>query len=430
MCSETIDVSQENPVIKKSLAQYLLLWTGQQISMLGSSIVHFSVVWWLTIETGSSSIVSIASICFYIPVLILGPFAGVIADRVSRKKILLISDFIQALLTLVLILFFIFNIYRIWHVILLISLRAICGAFQFPVNLAIVPSMVPQEQLSRMNTLNQIFTSINQIASPALGALLFNIWTIQQIYWIDVFSFIPAAIILFLIKIPRARITQIAQKPLRKSFISDFKEGFMYIIDSKLIWFIILLMLSNFFNSPIFNLFSIFVYEIHHGTEEIYALTQIFFYGGLFLVSLILMLKKMPPSLKYVIIGRFIYSSSLLLLGVVPEGIIWAIYALNAIIGAVLSILEIQTMGVFQKLIPRELAGRVFSTSLVLVKVSLPIGLIIMGYLGDSINLRWVFIGSSALSIISIALIFIFSPLIQIEKNREKTVPSGEVRNE
>ena len=151
---------------------YLIFWTGQLVSLLGSSIIHFVVIWWITEVTGDPNLLGLTNFFGMLPLIVLSPIAGVFIDRWNRKMIILISDFMQALITFWLLLIFFFNVEEVFLVILINSLRGVCQAFHFPTIKAIIPIMIPKDKLSRMNAVDYLFSGLVHIAGPAIGAVL------------------------------------------------------------------------------------------------------------------------------------------------------------------------------------------------------------------------------------------------------------------
>ncbi|MCJ7651820.1 MAG: MFS transporter, partial [Candidatus Lokiarchaeota archaeon] len=147
----------EKIVSKSSFTQFLFLWMGQLFSILGSAIVGFAITWWITITTGSATLLSISTFMYVLPMALLAPFAGVIADRHNRKIIIAIADSMQALTTFIVIVLFWFNLANPIVVVLIMGLRGIFQAFHVPTFSAILPSMVPKDKLSRMNGVNYLF---------------------------------------------------------------------------------------------------------------------------------------------------------------------------------------------------------------------------------------------------------------------------------
>ncbi|MHA1244615.1 MAG: MFS transporter, partial [Candidatus Heimdallarchaeota archaeon] len=135
---------------KKTFKQYLFLFSGQQISMLGSSIVSFAIIWWLTITTQSEMMLGIASLVSLGPYVLVAPFSGMLADKFNRKTILIIVDAFQAVVTVTLSILFLTNHVSTAIIFVILGLRGTAQAFQAPVSMSIAPTMVPKKQLSRM----------------------------------------------------------------------------------------------------------------------------------------------------------------------------------------------------------------------------------------------------------------------------------------
>ncbi|MFW9896468.1 MAG: MFS transporter, partial [Candidatus Thorarchaeota archaeon] len=133
----------EGIVDNSTLKGYLYFWGGQLTSLLGSSIVQFVIIVWITVETGSLIILSWANFFLMFPRIFFIPIAGVLADKFDRKKIILVSDSTQAFLTVVLIGFFLIDFVNIGIIFSFISLRTVCQSFHSPAAIAITPSMVP-----------------------------------------------------------------------------------------------------------------------------------------------------------------------------------------------------------------------------------------------------------------------------------------------
>ncbi|MHA1472948.1 MAG: MFS transporter, partial [Promethearchaeota archaeon] len=152
----------ENLANQQTFKKYLLFWTGQLFSILGSSITQFVIVWWITITTGSILILSMASFIYILPMTIVIPIAGVLTDKWNRKKIIMAVDSFQALVTLIVILLFNFEMA---NPVLIIAINGLLGLFQgfhIPTVNAIIPTMVPKDRLSRMNGVSFLFSSFLQ----------------------------------------------------------------------------------------------------------------------------------------------------------------------------------------------------------------------------------------------------------------------------
>jgi DHA3 family macrolide efflux protein-like MFS transporter len=146
--TETLLTDQEK------FRSFIFLFIGQMVSLFGSSIVMFAIILWITIETGSATILSITSFLSFAPVIILIPFTGVYADRWNKKKIIIYSDLFQAIFTLGLVITFVIGVINLILILVLVVFRGISQAFHQPASASIVPFMVPQKYLSKINSIS------------------------------------------------------------------------------------------------------------------------------------------------------------------------------------------------------------------------------------------------------------------------------------
>src|SRR5512136_143334 len=198
---------------------YLLFWSGQLVSLLGSSIVQFAIIWWITVTTGSALYLAIATFLALVPIVVFGPIAGVFADRWNRKKLVFVADLMQALAVIVLIMLFWTGLAGIWQMLAVLTFRAVFQAFHEPTVSAITPSMVPKDKLSRLNGLNYLFSGAVRLVGPILAAVLLQTWQMHRILWLDVVTFLIAIVPLVMIKIPMVRIHEAG-----KSFRNELYE--------------------------------------------------------------------------------------------------------------------------------------------------------------------------------------------------------------
>ena len=255
----------EGLVDNSNLNGFLYFWGGQLISLLGSSIVQFVIIVWITVETGSLVILSLANFFLLFPRLIFLPIAGVLSDKYDRKKIILIADSTQAFLTVVLIGFFLINFINIAIVFSIISLRSVCQSFHSPTAIAIKPSMVPKEKLSRMNGFDYLFTGLIQVFGAPIGGILLTFFDIKYILWVDVFTFLIALIPLILVQFPVIHLKNKMSE--KKSFFADFKIGIkVFRAIPGLIVIMCISMFVNFLLQPLLVLMPYYILNLHGGT--------------------------------------------------------------------------------------------------------------------------------------------------------------------
>jgi len=265
---------------KKSFKNYLYFWSGQLFSLFGSMVVYFVIIWWVTEETQSPVYLALGSFFFIICQVIFMPIAGVLADRLNRKVIIVVADSLQAVTTLILLVLFSMNLANVWTVLIFISIRSIFQAFHLPAVNSIIPVMVPKENLSRINGINFLFTGVVQIIAPLIGATLMILVPINTILWVDVITFFIALIPLLLIKIPS--VENHGEKVEKKSFLREFKQGLQTIkVIPGLVTIIFLSMLLNFLIRPFDTLMPYYINVFHGGSATHLAIVLVFFQGGM-----------------------------------------------------------------------------------------------------------------------------------------------------
>src|SRR5574340_1045017 len=150
---------------KKWLRTFGPIWLGQAASLLGSSLVQFALVWHLTVKTGSTTVLAMATLVALLPQVVLGPFAGALVDRWDRRKVMMIADGSVALTTLILVALFSTGRIETWHIYVAMFLRSLGGAFHWPAMQASTSPMVPKEHLPRLAGANQALNGLINIAA-------------------------------------------------------------------------------------------------------------------------------------------------------------------------------------------------------------------------------------------------------------------------
>ncbi len=150
--------------------RFFLIWTGQAFSLLGSGLVQFALVWWLTRTTGSATVLAGATLAALLPEVFLGPFAGALVDRWNRRLVMIFADAAIALVTFGLVILFWQGNIQVWHVFVALFIRSLGGAFHWPAMQASTSLMVPDDQLARISGINQALRGGMNIIAPPLGA--------------------------------------------------------------------------------------------------------------------------------------------------------------------------------------------------------------------------------------------------------------------
>ena len=182
---------------------FFTIWTGQAFSLVGSRVLEFALVWWLTELTGSATVLATATMMWVLPQVFLGPFAGAYVDRWNRRVVMIVADSLIALMALILAALFWSGTIQIWHVYVLMLIRSIGGVFHWPAMQASTSLMVPDEQLTRVAGVNQTMQGALNVIGPPLGAMLVALLPFEGIMLMDVGTAVLAVAPLFFVSIPQ-----------------------------------------------------------------------------------------------------------------------------------------------------------------------------------------------------------------------------------
>jgi DHA3 family macrolide efflux protein-like MFS transporter len=409
----------ETQADEKTFKNYLLFFTGQQVSILGSSIAQFVLIWWITLETGSALYLSIAAFVGFAPMIVITPFAGVLADRWNRKKIIFTVDLLQALTTTALIFFFWLGDVSILQVLLFLALRSVYQAFNAPTVTAIVPLMVPREKLSRVNGLNYLLTGAMTLMGPVVAALLLAVAKVEQVLWIDPSTFVVALLPLLIIRIPSVRVGQ-----ERTPFKKDFSAGLSFIKSVRgLIPLITLATALNFLLVPLDTLLPYFVAFDHLGRAESLALILASMQGGMLAGGVMMsVVKEFRRKIVASLVFIYVIFTGYALIAVTPTGVFWFMALGGLVLGFGVAPANVSVQTILQTRVPLKMQGRIGSVTMALASAATPLGMLLagsaVGFTGTSnLFLVCVVVGVSLLT-----LSWFFTGVRHVETGEEKTV--------
>ncbi|MFC2079413.1 MFS transporter [Candidatus Bipolaricaulota bacterium] len=374
------------------------IWGGQALSLLGSRLVQFSLVWWLARSTDSATILATAAMMAYIPMVFLSPFAGALVDRWNRRLVMILADSGIALATVALAVLFATGHARIPFVYGLLFIRAVGGAFHWPAMQASTTLMVPKLHLSRVAGLNQSLHGMALLVSPLLGALLIEILPLQGVLAIDVGTALLAILPLLFIRIPEPR-RDPASKTVRPSVIKDMVEGLTFAIRWRGMLFLILgLAVMNFVVNPAFSLMPLYVTRVLDGEAIHFGTMQALFGIGFILGGLLLSIwGGFKRRILTALLAVAVMGVAIATMGLTPQG--WMVLAGGAlfITGLMEPIANGSFVATMQASVPENMQGRVFSLLGSATQAVVPLGLALAGPLCDRFGMRiWFLIGGIA----------------------------------
>jgi len=399
--------------------------------MLGSLIVGFVITWWITIETGSAIYLSISVFLMFIPQIVVTPFSGVIADRWNKKTVIIFSDSMQAIATFLLFAFFLLDFQNIWFVLGINTFRAALYAFQYPTVQSLIPTMVPKDQLSRINGINFLSSGIIFGVGPMIAATLLAFFPVTQILLLDVGTFLIALIPLFLIKIPSVH--KITEENTKKSMFKDFKTGLLTIkMIPGLFAMIILAMIWNFVSRPWNVLLPYFVRYVHEGSAFNLALLMTVSQVGNIVGSLIVSIKKTwRHKIKINIIGASLFFAGMIPAILATKGN-FIVMMISLFPGWVLFPITVSTyLTILQIVVSKDKVGRIMSIDHMISMAIAPIGALIAGPLAELFGITNLFITCAIIGIIFPILIWFFTKIKHLEViDRQKLVEDSQEKKQ
>ena len=388
---------------KETFKSYLFFWSGQLFSLLGSMVVFFVITFWIADVYNDPMISAFASFLYVLMMTLCMPLAGVFADRINRKMLILTVDSLQALVTFALILFFQLGITNLWIIYFFISLRSVFQAFHLPTVNAIIPTMVPKDKLSRINGVNFLFTGVVQLLSPFLGAMLLVFLSVYMVLWIDIITFFIALLPLLLITIPSVKLINHSENNVEKSsFIKDFRLGFKTLkIIPGLVIMVILSMLLNFLIQPMNALMPLFILDVHGGEAGHLALAEMIFTGGMITGALVTSIKKSwENKLRVIFISIVMALIGYMIFALAPIGNYYIMGLGGVILGFNLPIINSLYQTFLQTTVPSDKLGRVSSIDQALSSAISPIGSLAAGPLALILGIPTLFFYCGFLGVI------------------------------
>jgi MFS family permease len=208
---------------------FTVVWIGQIVSVLASSMSQFALTIFMFNETGSALAMGAMQVFFITPFLLISPLAGVWVDRYNRKLMMMVSDIAAGVATLGILLFQYLGILEYWHLYIASIVYGLGMAFQWPAYSAAISTMVPKEQLGRANGMMSLIDSGPQVIAPLLAGALLPIIQMTGILFLDLVTFLFAIGALMFVHIPQPVRTEEGVKSQSGGILSEAAYGFKYI---------------------------------------------------------------------------------------------------------------------------------------------------------------------------------------------------------
>ena len=391
-------------MLKNINKTFLIVYIGQAISQLTSSILQMAIVWYLITETNSSNIVALSGIVGFLPQGVLGLFIGVYIDRFDRKKIMIISDFLIAAASLSLSVSGFFGEISIPLIMIVLFIRSVGTAFHVPSLQAITPLIVSKDELPKYSGYSQTLQSISLLLSPVLASFFFSIWSLQAIVMLDVLGAIIGVFTLCIVTIPKIKIDF---ENTKIDIALEMKEGIATLKKNRLFNFMLLGAAFSIVYIPSFVLYPMMTLS-YFGKNQWYAgAIEVVFAIGMLIGSLVLGATG-GGKRKIVTIAFFcfIIGISLSISGILGKNMFIGFALCSTLLGFATPFYQGLQIVVFQQKIQEKYLGRVMSLSGSLMAIGTPIGIGLSGIISDKIGVENFFLYSGIL-IIFISILYL-----------------------
>lgn len=392
---------------KKWKSQFIIVASGQAISMLGSHGVQFALIWWLAEKTSSPLMLGISGIVAYIPMSLFSPIAGILADRYNRKLISIISDMAMGSIALIYaVLLFYFDL-PVWTVFIMLCARGIGGTFQQPAIQSIIPQLVPKDRLVKINGWMQLLNSGSFLVGPVIGASLYAIFPMSVVLMSDVVGAVLASIALAVVKIPKLEKTE----QERHHLAIEIKEGLQVFRDDKKLFYIVIAdALCMFFYAPLSSFYPLMTSDYFDLSAMYGSAVELCFAIGMMVSSLLFSsVLKVERKIRVSFIGLIGMGITSVVCGVIPPLYIgWFFFAASCIcLGAAGNIHTIPLTAYIQETVAPEKMGRAFSVLTLISSATMPIGLLFSSPIAEKVGVNvWFFIsGLCMLALTTLVLI-------------------------
>lgn len=386
---------------RKKAALFLI---SQGVTLLGSSLVQFAIIWYVTLQTSSGAWVSALTIAAYVPQFIISFFSGVWADRYSRKMLIILADSVIALATLALALLISYigeGTPLLLALVAISVVRSLGAGVQTPAINSMIPQLVPEDKLMKFNGVNSTIQSLVQFAAPAAAGAVLSFGTLQGTLMIDIATAIVGIGILSAVAIP------FTKSEKTSSMLSEMKAGFKYAAKESFVGPLLLIFgLFIFLCVPAGFLATLFVSRYFGDTYWYLTLVEVIGFIGMTVGGLIIgAWGGFKNRVKTLAVGMTAFGVLAIGMGAVDHFIVYLV--LMAIYGIALTMVQTASTTLLQENTAPEMQGRMFGLFGAMYSGFLPLGMVVFGPLADVVSMRLLMAASGVLLLIMAAVIML-----------------------
>ncbi|ARJ05203.1 MFS transporter [Cnuibacter physcomitrellae] len=397
-----------------------LFLSGQTVSLFGSMIVQYAVMWYVTLETKSGLAVALYALAAFAPQGVVSLFGGTLADRMNRRVLVMLSDGAIAVTTLALALLMLAGVTDLWIILLAVGVRSVGAGFQTPAVQAMIPQITPPDQLMRVNGLFGTIQSAMTLLAPAAAGAVFGLFGIVPAFFIDVVTAAIGIGLLALVRVPT--LERVAER--RTSYRTDLVEGMRFIWSNGVVRWLLVVFAIIFLLTVAPSFITPLMVARTFG-EEAWMLTVLELAFGLgmlaggVLVSTVL--AKRPP-MTLILISTFGFAVLTVGMGLSPTLLVF--YVLMFLFGLLVPWFSAPFMTLIQETVRPEMHGRVFSYVSIVMALATPAGMLVFGPAADVVSVQTLLVVAGALTIVTV-VIAILLPSGRAALRAARAAPAG-----
>jgi MFS family permease len=362
------------------LRDFLLIWTGQLISGVGSRLTSFALGIWVYQTTGSTTQFALIFVAMAVPALLLAPFAGALVDRWDRRRTMIVCEAISAGTLLAMAILFATGHTALWFVYLGVAITALTSVFLQPAYAASIPLLANQEQLNRVNGMVQTGNGVALVGGPALAGVLMGLFPIASVLLVDALTFVIGMLALMAARVPRPqRTTPVAEGNLW----NEAATGFRYVRERPgLLGLLTVFGLTNFFFGIASIAITPLVLSVANNDERLLGLQMSIGCSGLLVGGLIMSLWGGPRSRIHCMLGFSLLAGLFLAIhGLAPSFVL--VTAAGFALFLTMPFTNSANAALWQSKVPADLQGRCFAIQRVLSEAAMPLGYCLAGPLAE-----------------------------------------------
>ncbi len=372
--------------------------SGQTVSLFGSMLVQYAIMWHLTLETKSGLVLMLSAVFGMLPQAVVSIFGGVWADRLNRRWLIIGADGAIAVTTVALALFMMAGYTELWLIFLTLAIRSTGAGVQSPAVMALIPQLVPTEHLLRVNGIFQSIQSAMMLIAPAAAAGIYASASIIAIFWVDAVTAVIGIGFLLLIAVPTVR------AEVTTGYFTDLAKGVRYTLGHGFVMWTMTVFAIVFVLTVAPSMLTPLMVVREFG-DEVWKLTvnELAFSVGMLVGGVVIAAwGGLKNRVVMVLVSSVLFGVLSIALGLSTD--MWVFFAFMLLVGLAVPFFSTPATTLLQERVEPEFQGRVFGFVGVIMATAMPIGMVVFGPLADVVPVQWVLIGAGLVTLVVVGV--------------------------